>query len=155
MTTHQPTHRTATTVTRTPLIDSPAAGTRRIRTARALMAAAAASALLAAVSAVGVVAEATPETQMVETWRGYGFVVFAGLFALLAINPLRYRGVWELVLAQKVALTLTAIGYSTAGDAEGTATVIVWDGALSAVVAIAYLACRGWTAGPRHDIDAR
>ena len=148
------TAQTATTSTRRPA-SAPAAPTRGLRTGRALMATAAVSAQHAAVSSVGVIAEATPETQMVETWRGFGFVVFAGLFALLAIHPLRYRGVWELVLAQKVALTLTAVGYSIAGDAEGTATVIVWDGALSAIVGIAYVACRGWTAGPRHDADAR
>ena len=46
---------------------------------------------------------------MVETWRAYGLVVFAGLFALLAWNPLGHRGLWELVIAHKVALTVTAL----------------------------------------------
>jgi peptidoglycan/LPS O-acetylase OafA/YrhL len=126
------------------------AATKGVRIARALMATAAVSALFAAVGSIDVVLDASPETRMVETWRGYGFVVFAGLFALLAIHPLRYRGVWELVLAHKLALTVTAVGYSIAGNAEGTSTVIIWDGALSVIIAFAYVACRGWSAGPRR-----
>ncbi|MBM7808225.1 hypothetical protein JOD57_004062 [Geodermatophilus bullaregiensis] len=36
-------------------------------------------------------------------------MVFAGLFALLAWRPLGYRGVWELVIFHKVAVTTTAL----------------------------------------------
>ena len=133
--------------------DTPAVGNApspvRLRAARTLMAVAAVSALAAAVSAIGVVVAAPAETRMVETWRGTGFLVFAGLFALLALRPLAYHGVWELVLANKVVLTLAGLAYAVTGSADGAGTVVAWDGALSVVLATAYVAARGWTAGPR------
>src|SRR4051794_7195585 len=104
-----------TTVDPTPatLIDVPATtppgpaalslSAARLQTGRALMATAAVGALLSAVSSVAVVAAAGPQTQMVETWRGYGYLVFAGLFAVLALRPRHYRGVWELTLLHKAA----------------------------------------------------
>lgn len=39
-----------------------------------------------------------PERVNVETWRMFGYLVFAGLFTLLGLFPRRMTGVWELVL---------------------------------------------------------
>lgn len=104
--------------------------------------AAAVAAVAAAVFAVADLRAATSGTVVVETWRAYGLVVFAGLFALLARDPLGYRGVWELVIAHKLALTLTALLFGS--GASGAGQVIAWDGGLSVLLLMAYLSCRGW-----------
>jgi hypothetical protein len=36
-----------------------------------------------------------------------------------------------------------------------TGTVIAWNGDLSVITGIAFVACRGWTAGPRRERAAR
>ncbi|PZG10604.1 hypothetical protein C1I95_27900 [Micromonospora craterilacus] len=119
------------------------------RIGRVLMWVAAASAAVAAASAAGMVVESEAAVRVVETWRAYGLVVFAGLFALLAWRPQAYRGVWELVIFHKLALTLTAVGYAVAGDVPGTGQILVWDGGLSVLLVVAYLLCRGWRSGAR------
>jgi len=95
------------------------------------------------------VLDADGATKIAETWRLYGLAVFAGLFALLALRPLRYRGVWELVLLSKMALTVTALAYVWHGGIENAGSTAGWDGGLTLILAAAYLCCRGWTAGPR------
>lgn len=53
------------------------------------------------------VLDAEGATKVVETWRMYGPVVFTGLFVLLVLRPRHYPGMWELVIASKVAMTFT------------------------------------------------
>ena len=120
------------------------APSRAVRIGRVLMWVAAASAAAAAASAVGTVVGSEAAERVVETWRAYGLMVFAGLFALLAWRPQAYRGVWELVIFHKVALTVTAVGYAAAGDVPGTGQILVWDGGLSVLLVVAYVLCRGW-----------
>lgn len=43
----------------------------------------------------------------------YGLVVFTGLFVLLMLRSHHYRGMWELVIASKLAMTFTAVGYAS------------------------------------------
>lgn len=115
----------------------------RDRAAMVLMLLAALGALLTSVGAIGPAVNASPGTQVVETWRVYGFLVFAGLFALLALRPRHYPGVWELVIFHKVAMALTAV--TLLGDgAAGAPTAIVADGILAAMVIAAYLLARGY-----------
>jgi peptidoglycan/LPS O-acetylase OafA/YrhL len=114
---------------------------------RGLMWLAAVAAAASAVSAVATVVSASDSTKVVESWRMYGFAVFAGLFVLLALRPRDYRGLWELVILNKAALTLT--GLFLLRSATGAGTVVVWDGALTVVLVVAYICCRGWTARPR------
>ena len=133
---------------------APAARTRRSRVrlavpgreraAQALLWLAAVAAAGSAVSAVSDVAAAGGTTRVVETWRAYGFLVFAGLFVLLALRPHGYRGVWELVIANKVALTVTALAYASSGGIAGTGTIIGWDGGLSVLLVAAYVLSRAW-----------
>lgn len=131
----------------------------RVRAARALMGIAAVAAGLATVAAIPAVLDARSDTRVVEAWRAYGLVVFAGLFALLALRPHAYRGVWELVIFHKVALTVTALVFAARGTATDTTTVLVSDGALSVLLVTAYVLCRGWrdpwthgsTRRPRRD----
>ncbi|WP_327110679.1 hypothetical protein OHB12_23190 [Nocardia sp. NBC_01730] len=119
-------------------------GRTRSRLGRTLLCLAAAGAAASAANAIGGVADAESAVKVVETWRAYGYVVFAGLFALLALRPNNYRGVWELVILHKVALTVTALVYSRNDAIEGTGTILAWDGGLSVVLLVAYLLCRGW-----------
>jgi hypothetical protein len=93
-----------------------------------------------------VVADAGPEASMVETWRLAGLATFAGLFALLAYRPRHYPGVWELVILNKLILTLAAL--ASAPGTRNAGEVAVADGALSVALVVAYLLCRGWQAWP-------
>ncbi|MEU9826743.1 hypothetical protein [Micromonospora chersina] len=122
----------------------------RDRIGRVLLWLAAIGAVAAALGAYGAVADAEPAVTVVETWRAYGFVVFAGLFALLAVRPRGYRGVWPLVIFHKVAMTVTALAYTRNAAIEGTGTILVWDGALSVLLVLAFVLCRGWVAEPRR-----
>ncbi len=136
---------TTITSTRTPAIATTPARVGRERIARSLLWLAAAGAAASAFSAIGAVLEADSATKVVETWRAYGFVVFAGLFALLALRPRGYRGVWELVIFHKVALTVTAVGYAASGGIADTGMIVSWDGGISVLLVAAYVLSRGWT----------
>lgn len=114
--------------------------TGRDRAAMALMLVAALGALFAFVGAIDTVATASPQTQVVESWRMYGFLVFAGLFALLALRPRHYPGVWELVIFHKGAMSATA---ALVGG-ESASTVAVVDGTLAAMTIAAYFLARGY-----------
>jgi hypothetical protein len=117
------------------------------RMARVLLAVASVGALASALLAAGEVASADGATKMALTWQAYGLVVFAGLFALLARRPRGYRGVWELVIFHKVALTVTAAAYAAHGGIDGTGAVLVGDGIVSALLITAYVLARGWSRG--------
>jgi hypothetical protein len=119
-------------------------GTRE-RVAKILLWVAAVGAAASGLTAIGAVLDADGATKVVETWRGYGFVVFAGLFVLLALRPRSYRGVWELVIFHKVALTITAVFYAASGGIADTATIIAGDGAVSVLLIVAYVLSRGWS----------
>ncbi|WP_440771652.1 hypothetical protein [Natronorubrum sp. DTA28] len=106
---------------------------------------AALGALYAFVVAVSAVRAAGPETLVVESWRMFGFLVFAGLFLLLAYRPRAYPGIWELVIFHKTAMAifLAAVGSEAI---DGTSTAIA-DGVLAFVLVLAYLLVggyRGW-----------
>ena len=135
--------------TTTATISHAAAMPRRELAGRALMWLAVLGAAGAAGTALLTVLDADGATKVVETWRMYGLVVFTGLFVLLMLRPRHYRGVWELVIASKLAMTLTAVGYAAHGGIAGAATIIGWDGGLAAVLIAAYICCRGWSAVPR------
>jgi hypothetical protein len=120
----------------------------RDRIAQSLLWVAAAGAGASAAASVSTILQASGATTMVETWRGYGYLVFAGLFVLLALRPHRYRGVWELVIANKVALAATALAFAARGGIAGTGSIIIWDGGLSVLLIAAYVTCRGWSRAP-------
>jgi len=117
---------------------------QRLQTAKILMWIAAASALIAGLSSIPTVMDASNATKVVETWRCYGYFVFAALFALLAWRPHNYRGVWEIVIINKLALTVTAISYAMERNIADASTVLTWDGGLSITLVVAYILARGW-----------
>lgn len=103
---------------------------------------AALGALYAFVVAVSAVRAAGPETVVVESWRMFGFLVFTGLFLLLAFRPRAYPGVWELVIFHKAAVAIFLV-VGGSGATDGTA-VAVADGALALALVVAYLLVKGY-----------
>jgi uncharacterized transporter YbjL len=109
------------------------------------MMASALGALYAFITSIGAVQTAGSATQQVETWRMFGFLMFAGVFVLLGIWPRRLPGLWELTLANKVGLTIAEallIGH----NAVGAQFAAISDGILSVFLAAAYLLSRGYSA---------
>jgi hypothetical protein len=125
----------------------------RDRLAAVMLWLATAAALVAAVGGIGDVADAGGDTRIVEAWRAYGFVVFAGLFALLALWPRQAPGVWELVIFHKLALTVSGLAWVSA-DVTGAGTVAVSDGLLTVALVAGYVLTRGWTAWRRNRLAA-
>jgi hypothetical protein len=125
----------------------------RDRAATGLMVLAAISALVALVSAFSDVGAADSSDVVVRLWRLYGFVVFAGLFFLLAFAPRRYAGVWELVIADKLVVAIT--GFVLLGKAipEAQASAYV-DGTLALITIAAYLLAKGYSGWSRSRAPA-
>jgi hypothetical protein len=116
----------------------------RINAARLLLAVAALGAAAAAIGDISTVQAAGEQTLMVETWRLCGFVLCAGLFAVLAIRPTAHRGVWEMVIVNKLALSIAAACFIAHGGITGAASALTWDGLLAALLISGYLLVRGW-----------
>lgn len=76
-------------------------------------------------------------------WQLYGYLVFAGLFVLLAYFPRRYTGVWELVLIHKVAVA-ASLPMAAGPVTPDMQTVAVTDGILAVMVTAAYLLTKGY-----------
>lgn len=121
--------------------------------ARVLMVLAAALALAAAVTSFQVVREARPETLIVEILRFAGYIRFSDLFALLAYRPLHYAGVWEMVILNKLVLTLAALTYASGADGAGEVALV--DGILTGVLIAAYVLSRGWRAWSNQESSTR
>lgn len=113
------------------------------RLGRGLMWLAALGALSAFVSAFPAVNAAASTTIWVETWRLFGFLVFTGMFVLLAIRPRNSAGVWELAFVHKAAMAISALVLSGAKDAVMAGSI---DGVLAILLAVSYVCTRGWTA---------
>jgi hypothetical protein len=125
-------------------------GTRsraRDRIAMILLLLSAVGALFSFFGSIGPALSASPETQVVEIWRAYGYLVFAGLFVLLAFWPRRYPGVWELAIFHKVALTISAM--TLISGATDTGTIILADGLVSVFLIVSYMLARGYAGWAR------
>ena len=120
-----------------------ASSTIRDRLALTLMIVSAGGAGVAALTSIGDVAAAGPATQQVEAWHLWGFVMFAGVFALLAVGPRRYPGLWELAIADKAALTVTEALLMGRHAANAPSSAII-DGVLTIVLLASYLLSRGY-----------
>jgi hypothetical protein len=111
------------------------------RTGRTLLAIDAVATLGAFAQGIPRIVDAADEHVLTEAWRTLAYLVFAGMWALLAMAPRRQRGMWELILLHKVAFTVIAIVLIDVP--EGVQSVII-DGFVSVTTAIAYFLCRGW-----------
>jgi hypothetical protein len=78
-------------------------------------------------------AEAGSSRVWIETWRTFAYVVFAGLFAILAWRPVQSPGIWELVFAHKTAVVLDGL---TLGDVPEAHTPIAVDAVLVLLIAV-------------------
>ena len=116
----------------------------RNRIAMALLLLSAAGALVSFLGSIGPAVTASSETQVVEIWRAYGYLVFAGLFVLLAFWPRRFPGVWELAIFHKVALTISAL--TIISGAADAGNIVVADGLVAIFLIAAYVLSRGYAA---------
>jgi hypothetical protein len=98
--------------------------------------------------AISSVQDADSSVAVVESWRMLGFLVFAGLFLLLALRPRMYPGIWELAFFHKAGMAVAGV-ILMGDDAEGAGSVVVFDGVLAAVILIACILSRGFTAWGR------
>lgn len=110
---------------------------------RGLMWLAAVGAFSAFISGFAAVKTATSETAWVETWRLFGFLVFTGMFILVALRPRNAAGVWELAFLHKTAMAVSALVLSSA---KGAAMAGAMDAILAILLVIAYVCTRGWQA---------
>jgi hypothetical protein len=127
-----------------PIFDAPLTGgtARRLdQIGRGLLALLALSTVYAFIDGCRLVAAAGDDRLWVEFWRTTAYLVFAGLFAMLAIAPRTRWGVWELVFGQKVAVTVFGFLNFGVNEARRDATT---DFFLVVVIAISYVLCRGW-----------
>lgn len=115
---------------------------RWFQVGRGLLVLAALAAAAAGAGAIGEVAGAAPEALIAHTWRMYGLFLCAGLFAVLAWRPDTHATVWMLLVANKAALTVTAVAYLATAAVPGAAETAAWDGALTAVLLLAFVATR-------------
>jgi hypothetical protein len=89
-----------------------------------------------------------PALQVPLIWQATGYIVFAGLFLLLADAPRAYPGVWELCIFQKGAMAIASLVFIALGN-TGAVTVLWVDGVLFVMLVIAYMLSRGFTAWSR------
>ncbi|MFF0151738.1 hypothetical protein [Micromonospora sp. NPDC005203] len=122
-------------------IDTAAPNTDRI--GRGLAVVAALATTVAFVNGIMLTLNAPDDRLFIEGWRVSSFAIFAGLFALLAVRPRQSAGVWEIVLAGKTALVVFGLAIGDVPEARLSAVI---DIGLVAVVAAAYVLCRGWLA---------
>jgi hypothetical protein len=102
---------------------------------------AALSALAAALSCAADLHHAGNDTLMVQAWRMYGLFLCAGLFAVLARRPDGNGAIWALTIANKLALTVTAIYFLGKGGVAEAGKTVAWDGGLTLTLIAAFLLC--------------
>lgn len=100
-----------------------------------------AGALVAFTKGIEYVSHASDLTLWVEIWRMFGFLVFAGMFALLGLRPRLSPGIWELVFFHKAAMVLAATQLTQLPEVALAGPV---DAVLVAFILIAYILTRGW-----------
>lgn len=112
------------------------------RIGRGLMTFDALATIFALVNGVILMTTVADDRLITEAWRTFAYVIFAGLWAILAIRPRSLPGLWEMLLFHKAAITIFALVMLGAPEAPLTAAI---DGVLVVTTALAYVLCRGWT----------
>ncbi|MFS0701171.1 hypothetical protein AB6N24_14470 [Cellulomonas sp. 179-A 4D5 NHS] len=139
--------RTTATALRT---DVAPVGPRQDRIGRAIMALNAVAALAAFASGLVITAGVTDDRLLSEMWRTLAYLVFAGIWTVLAVSPRRHPGLWELLLLHKGAVTVFAfVMWDRLADAPETALV---DLGVTVTTLVAYVLCRGWRAWGREHV---
>jgi hypothetical protein len=78
----------------------------------------------------------------IETWRTFAYLMFAGLFGLLALRPRNSPAIWELTFGHKSAVVIFGLWLGNAVPEVSLA--VKMDGALVVFIATAWTLCRGW-----------
>ncbi|WP_353649174.1 hypothetical protein ABLG96_20605 [Nakamurella sp. A5-74] len=120
-------------------------------TGRTLMAVTGLSTLIPFANGISRVANAPEAYMLTEFWRTTAYLVFAGLWLLLAWAPRRQRGIWELLLIQKSAVSVFALVNLGATDSVRDS---ISDSSLVVATLVAYVLCRGWQAWRADDAAA-
>ncbi|GAA1264407.1 hypothetical protein GCM10009677_15290 [Sphaerisporangium rubeum] len=123
-----------------PAVTRPAAWADRV--GRVLMGMDGIATLVAFAGSISIMLNVSDDRVITEAWRTFAYVVFAGLWFILAIEPRRQWGLWELLIAQKLAITVYAFARWDMPDAPMTAFI---DLAVTVTTVIAYVLCRGWS----------
>ncbi|MEV4280933.1 hypothetical protein [Actinoplanes xinjiangensis] len=121
------------------------------RIGRTLMALCAIATIGAFVDGISRVSGAPDDYVLTEFWRTTAYLVFAGMWALLAVAPRAQRGMFELILLQKTLVTVHAV---IVMGLPGSAQTAAIDGALVVATVTAYVLCRGWYAWKRRPWSA-
>ncbi|WP_238717450.1 hypothetical protein [Natronorubrum halophilum] len=95
------------------------------RVASGLLVLTALGAVLSFAAAAASIQSTRADAAVAATWQMFGFLVFAGLFVLLAYRPHQYPGVWELVIFHKAATALYLAIF--ASDAAGATVTVAVD----------------------------
>ena len=93
---------------------------------------------------------AGPDRIWIETWRTFAYVVFGGLFAILAWRPRQSPGIWELVFAHKTAVVLYGL---TLGDVPEARAAIAVDTFLVLLIAVGWWLTRGWESWKNAEVQ--
>ena len=116
---------------------------QRDRIAKTIMLFATGAALLAFIGSVSGAFAASPDRIFAEIWQSYGFLMFAGLYLLLALWPRHYPGVWELAILNKAALSITFL-LCLRSDVPDAIMIGCIDGGLAIGTSIAYFLTKAY-----------
>ncbi|QKG85078.1 hypothetical protein GXN76_11775 [Kroppenstedtia pulmonis] len=116
----------------------------RTTIARWIMVFCAFSAAVAFVTGVEKAFTAPEDQKIVELWRLFGFIVFAAIFSFLAMAPLGYPGIWEIVIFHKLAMAVCAL-FFMGDNVDGAGFIALIDGLLAILIITAYLLSKGYT----------
>lgn len=112
------------------------------RIGRGLMAFNSAITFVVFINGFFLMADASDNRLMVEGWRTFGYLVFAVMWALLALRPRQVPAIWELVIFHKIAAAVLA--FTILDTTEGLQSSIS-DSWVALSTLFAYVVCRGWT----------
>lgn len=115
---------------------------RRDRIGRLILAAVVFLTLAAFADGLRSISIAKVDRIWVETWRTFAYVVFAGLFAILAMKPRSSPGIWELAFGHKTAVVLFGVWLGDRVPEVSLAVKI--DFLLVVLILFAWVLCRGW-----------
>jgi hypothetical protein len=111
------------------------------RIGRTLLAVCAIATLGAFAQGIQLIADASDDDLITQAWRTFAYLVFAGLWGMLAWAPRQQRGMWEMLFVHKIAITVFALAVI---DKPTAVQHVVIDGTVVVATAVAYVLCRGW-----------
>jgi hypothetical protein len=115
----------------------------RLTIAKTLLWVAVAAATAAGISAISSMINADNDAKMLNLWVCVGYFTFALLFGMLAWQPRGNGNLWIVAFVNKLALTIAASFYLSNSDITGANDIVIWDGLLVLLLAVAFGLSRG------------